>query len=63
MEHLGVLKNLFLGRGLENQSTRSWSKTSRSKGENQQQTQPTYGINIYGGIGRVLSPLSHPLSK
>ena len=42
MEHLGVLKNLFLGRGLENQSTRSWRKTSRSKGENQQQTQPTY---------------------
>ena len=63
MEHLGVLKNLFLGRGLENQSTRSWRKTSRSKGENQQQTQPTYGINIYAGIPRVLSPLSHPFSK
>ena len=46
MEHLGVLKNLFLGRRLENRSTRSWRKTSRSKGENQQQTQPTYGINI-----------------
>ena len=63
MEHLGVLKNLFLGRGLENQSTRSWRKTSRSKGENQQQTQPTYGINIYTSIRRVLSPLSHPFSK
>ena len=27
----------------ENQST--WRKTSQSKGENQQQTRPTYGIN------------------
>ena len=27
----------------ENRSTRR--KTSRSKGENQQQTQPTYGVN------------------
>ena len=32
----------FLRRG-ENRSTRR--KTSRSKGENQQQTQPTYGID------------------
>ena len=38
---IGIWKCWFLRRG-ENRSTRS--KTSRSKGENQQQTQPTYGV-------------------
>ena len=59
MEHLGVLKNSlkrvrafqieldfgrvgFIRTG-ENRNTRI--KTSRSKGENQQQTRPTYGSN------------------
>ena len=59
MKHLGVLENSlkyvsmfqielefgsvgFLRRG-ENWSTQR--KTSRSKGENQRQTQPTYGID------------------
>ena len=41
-------------------------KNIRGKGENQQQTQPTYGVNAGiwtpGNIvgGRVLSPLRHP---
>ena len=39
---IGIWKCWILRRG-ENRSTRR--KTSRSKGENQQQTQPTYGIN------------------
>ena len=34
-----------------------------SKGENQQQTQPTYGVEPRPhGWGRVLSPLRHPWS-
>ena len=38
-------------------------KTSRSKGENQQQTQPTYGVDVrLSRTGRrELSPLRHPL--
>ena len=49
----------FFRRG-ENRST------SRSKGENQQQTQPTFGVDAGiwtpGNIGgrRALSPLGHP---
>ena len=39
---IGIWKCWFLRRG-ENRSTRR--KTSRSKGENQQQSQPTYGVN------------------
>ena len=39
---IGIWKCWFLRRG-ENRSTRR--KTSRSKGENQQQTQPTYGVD------------------
>ena len=39
---IGIWKCCFLRRG-ENRSTRR--KTSRSKGENQQQTQPTYGVD------------------
>ena len=38
-DRIGIWKCWFLGRG-ENRSTRR--KTSRSKDENQQQTQPTY---------------------
>jgi len=38
---IGIWKCWFLRRG-EHQSTRR--KTSRNKGENQQQTQPTYGV-------------------
>ena len=41
-------------------------KTSRSKGENQQETQPTYGVDAAigaqatsAGADRVLSPLCH----
>ena len=41
-DRIGIWKCWFLRRG-ENQSTRR--KTSRSKGENQQQTQPTYGVD------------------
>ena len=40
-DQIGIWKCWFLRRG-ENRSTRR--KTSRSKGENQQQTQPTYGV-------------------
>ena len=40
---IGIWKFWFLRRG-GNRST--WRKTSRSKGENQQQTQPKYGINV-----------------
>ena len=39
---IGLWKCWFLRRG-DNRSTRR--KTSRSKGENQQQTQPTYGVD------------------
>ena len=39
---LELWKCWFLRRG-ENRSTRR--KTSRGKGENQQQTQPTYGVD------------------
>ena len=42
---IGISKCWFL-RGRENRSTQR--KTSRSKGENQQQTQPKYGL--YAGI-------------
>ena len=42
----------FWGEG-ENRST--WRKTSRSKGENQQQTQPTYGIDA--GIWTRATPV------
>ena len=54
----------FLRRG-ENRSTRR--KTSRSREENQQQTQPTYdagSVNWTRDIGgrRALSPLRHPCS-
>ena len=46
-------------------------KTSRSKGENQKQTQPTYGVDVgiwtratlVGARRRVLSPLRHPLIR
>ena len=41
-DRIGIGKCCFLRRG-GNQSTRR--KTSRSKGENQQQTQPTYGFD------------------
>ena len=37
------LEMLFLRRG---ENRRIWRKTSRSKGENQQQTQPTYGVDV-----------------
>jgi len=62
-DRIAIWKCWFLGRG-ENRSTRR--KTSRSKAENQQQTQPTYrhrGLNP-GHIGgrRALSPLRHPCS-
>ena len=45
-DRIEIWKCWFLRRG-ENRSTRR--KTSRSKGENQQQTQPTYGVDT--GIG------------
>ena len=64
MEHpIKRLLLLLLRRG-ENRSIRR--KTSRSKEENHQQTQPTYGVDARssnpGHIGgrRVLSPLRHP---
>ena len=41
-DRIGIWKFWFLRRG-ENRSTRR--KTSRGKGENQQQTQPTYGVD------------------
>ena len=41
-DRIGIWKCWFLRRG-KNQSTRR--KTSQSKGENQQQTQPTYGVD------------------
>ena len=41
-DRIGIWKCWFLRRG-KNRSTRR--KTSRSKGENQQQTQPTYGVD------------------
>ena len=63
---IGIWKCWFLRRA-ENRRTRR--KTSRNKGENQQQAQPTYGINtrirtratLIGGR-RVFSPLHHPPS-
>ena len=39
---IGIWKCWFLRRG---ESRGIWRKTSRSKGEKQQQTQPTYGID------------------
>ena len=54
---IGIWKYWFLRRR-ENQSTRR--KTSRSKEENQQQTQPTYGVEA-GSWTRALSPLPHGL--
>ena len=61
---IGIWKCWFLRRG-ENQSSRR--KTSPRKGENQQQVQPTYGVDarirtratLVGG--GALSPLRHPL--
>ena len=41
-DRIGIWKSWFLRRG-ENWST--WRKTSWGKGENQQQTQPKYGID------------------
>ena len=41
-DRIGIWRCWFL-RGGENRSTRT--KTSRRKGENQQQTQPTYGVD------------------
>ena len=41
-DRIGIWKYWFLRTG-ENRSTRK--KTSRSKGETQQQTQPTYGVD------------------
>ena len=56
-DRIGFWKCWFLRRG-EKRST--WRKTSRSKGENQQQTQPTYGVDAGIWIQRrVLSPLRH----
>ena len=61
-DRIGIWKCWCLGRG-ENRST--WRETSRSKRENQQQTQPTWhrrwDLNS-GHIGgrRLLSPLHHP---
>ena len=53
-DRIGIWKCRFLRRG-ENRSTQR--KTSRSKGENQQQTQPTYGINALA----TTPPLPPPL--
>jgi len=59
---IGIWKYWFLRRG-ENLSTRI--KTSRSKDENQQQTQPTYDAGS-GNRTRdtliLVSPLHHPCS-
>ena len=41
-DQIGIWKRSFLRRG-ENRST--WRKISWRKGENQQQTQPKYGVN------------------
>ena len=53
---------MFVFEGRENRSTRR--KTSRRKGENRQQTRPTYDAES-GPIGgrRVLSPLRHPTER
>ena len=65
LDRIGIWKCWFLWRG-ENWSTRR--KTSQSREENQQQTQPTYDIEwgnrTRGHIGgrRVLSPLRQPCS-
>ena len=61
-DRIGIWKCWFLRRG-KNRST--WRKTSQSKWENQQQTQPTYGIDTRIQtwatlVGGVLSPLCHP---
>ena len=45
---IGILKRWFLRRG-EKRSTQR--KTSRSKGENQQQTQPTNGVDARSETG------------
>ena len=59
---IGILKCWFLKRG-ENRST--WRKTSRSKGENQQQTQPTYGVDagIWTHHCATLAPPVHTRIK
>ena len=48
---------------------RAWRKTSGSKGKNQQQTQPTYGVDArielnpdHIGGRRAILPLCHPCS-
>ena len=61
-DRIGIWKCWFLRRG-ENRSTRR--KTSRSKDENQQQTQPTYDAesgHIGGGPAWEVNaqPLRHP---
>jgi len=54
-DRIGFWKRWFLRRGEKRSSRR---KTSRSKGENQQQTQPTYGVDAGIWIQRrVISPL------
>ena len=68
-DRTGIWKCCFLRRG-ENQSTRR--KTSWSKEENQQQTQPTYangsGNRTWNlglghiGVRQAPSPLHHPCS-
>ena len=56
-DRIGFWKCWFLRRG-EKRSARR--KTSRSKGENQQQTQPTYGVDVGIWIQRrVISSLRH----
>ena len=50
-DRVGIWKCWLLRRG-ENRSTQR--KTSRSKGENQQQTQPTYGVDARIRTGATL---------
>ena len=45
----------------ENRSTRR--KTSRSKGDNQQQTQPTYGVDAYNDVITITIPRSSGASR
>ena len=63
---IGIWKIWFLRRG-ENQN--GWRKTSWSKDENQQETQPTYDAESgnpanpsHTGGRRVISSLRHPCS-
>ena len=64
-DRIGIWKCWFLRR---RESRSTWRKTSRSRVENQQQTQPTYdvesGNRTPGHIGgrQVLSPLRQPCS-